>query len=872
VSGSTNDGTSSGSPPDERFDRPNINGSKVNTNADFLCEIVSIQLSNPFDRPISLSLPSNVPPLAENASDADRAAWQLQYGTITAGETPITDLTGLQYYIEFAGRYFAVADADYRNSGTGGLKSVVLEPGASRNFLILADTPANLLARFRKVQRAAVPPLTQAEFFNWLDRQFTSAGMADPVVLRQIDPQNMALGSAFALDNPSPTNVATVSPLTPEANFTPAPTNKQVKLWRAQRFGTEVTGSNLLGNDQLVDRLRDPSSTVNSLEIGFRPAVTAIDSTAGGLETDLTGNHDNKGLTAALWSVIRRPRWSSTTGEAIGNLPLWTMESKNLAPTNAENPTKAYNEADRFPSGSGTTVIATKSHFVSTFASFIGIAGSTGPSGAEPCLAAALPASAQIGNAIPGTDLNFSRLAIANLEQLQLRVAPGSPSPVQHPMPLRTADILMAWAIGPFDAPLRVNGDPETEQDTRYTTLSEAIALALDVDTPTEPTDAFYRLGARSKFAPSEPQYTTTSDGILDGGFLRLDVGVPYNDLDANGRFGQTGRVLPVNPGSTDAIPDPQRGLGVPFAFNILERFRTDRFGTIYSGYQGRVNINTAPRAVLSALPMVTPDGDSGAWVRGGGTSAVYQPSTETYDVAAALIAYRDKQLVYTRPIGGSTSRGTPIDMSDDNKDEVAINRQRADGQYFQIGRRNATGIDALRETPGFQTPGEVLAARIGQTFRDATKRITVTDGDDLVRSGIDRLGRDDRALPPRVGATSSVYVSGTNIDANDARDSYEQRLAIANAVLGTTTLRSDTFCVWFVVEGFRPSDVQGLQSFVPAPQQVAVLNDPLFTVPEYSTPMTPSFKRRYMMVLDRSNVTKQGDKPKILLLQEVPL
>ena len=73
----------------------------------------------------------------------------------------------------------------------------------------------------------------------------------------------------------------------------------------------------------------------------------------------------------------------------------------------------------------------------------------------------------------------------------------------------------------------------------------------------------------------------------------------------------------------------------------------------------------------------------------------------------------------------------------------------------------------------------------------------------------------------------------------------------VANAMLNSITVRSDVFCVWFVIHGYLPADVEGLGP---------------------TDPMIPSVARRYMMIVDRSNVVRQGDKPRILLFNEVPL
>jgi hypothetical protein len=69
--------------------------------------------------------------------------------------------------------------------------------------------------------------------------------------------------------------------------------------------------------------------------------------------------------------------------------------------------------------------------------------------------------------------------------------------------------------------------------------------------------------------------------------------------------------------------------------------------------------------------------------------------------------------------------------------------------------------------------------------------------------------------------------------------------------LLNTLTVRSDVFACWFVIQGYLPSDVEGLSD---------------------NEPMVPSIQRRYVMVVDRSNVRSRADKPRILLLKEVPM
>ena len=64
-------------------------------------------------------------------------------------------------------------------------------------------------------------------------------------------------------------------------------------------------------------------------------------------------------------------------------------------------------------------------------------------------------------------------------------------------------------------------------------------------------------------------------------------------------------------------------------------------------------------------------------------------------------------------------------------------------------------------------------------------------------------------------------------------------------------SVRSDFFAVWFIMHVYQPSDVEGL-------------------LPE--DPLIPSVAKRYLMIIDRTNVTREGDDPEVVLLKEVPM
>ncbi len=73
------------------------------------------------------------------------------------------------------------------------------------------------------------------------------------------------------------------------------------------------------------------------------------------------------------------------------------------------------------------------------------------------------------------------------------------------------------------------------------------------------------------------------------------------------------------------------------------------------------------------------------------------------------------------------------------------------------------------------------------------------------------------------------------------------------SALGNTASVRSDVFAVYFVLHGYQRSDCENLSN-------------------SRGDPLVPSVARRYLMVIDRSNVVRRGDKPKVVLFTEVPL
>src|SRR5690606_35071753 len=103
---------------------------------------------------------------------------------------------------------------------------------------------------------------------------------------------------------------------------------------------------------------------------------------------------------------------------------------------------------------------------------------------------------------------------------------------------------------------------------------------------------------------------------------------------------------------------------------NILNTFTTfdPELASITRGTPGLININTAPLAVLRLLPLLNPttEGDSSAspvWPPVG--LDTYPITDTTNDIAAALVAYRDKMLVPSRDPSGPAVTYADTDPAD---------------------------------------------------------------------------------------------------------------------------------------------------------------------------------------------------------------
>ncbi len=441
---------------------------------------------------------------------------------------------------------------------------------------------------------------------------------------------------------------------------------------------------------------------------------------------------------------------------------------------------------------------------------------------------------------------------------------------------LRSTDMLSTLAVCAFQdpaygpastLPLGNWNNLLTLEDAEWTTLSEALALAMGYERAPRPSVS---MACRTLYPinSTDPNDLYNPAGgrrpLFDRGCLRLDDFVPYNRS------------------SNASDPHLARGTQIPLAWNVLDVFRVrdtrgPKAGTpldprdppIKHGVAGVLNVNTAPLENQRMVPLLTPPlaetdpvlgwgaGRAAWWWAADLSKGGLSPAS---DIAATIVALRDK-------VGRANYRP----QSDPGVDVTFRERNGATEQPpfdgagnpanaydVLLGRQTTTQIPDLGEFPGFRSPAAILAAR----FQDPTDPLTKALPCNIDHFGfnVTQSGTPSPCENSKDGVTphtfrvwdvthtpSPAWVNWTNRTPND----YGEKLAVAAGAMGSISTRSDVFVAWFLLHGYQRSDVEGLGP-----------NDP----------MVPTIKRRFMMVLDRSNVLQRGDRPKVLVFQEVPV
>ncbi len=591
---------------------------------------------------------------------------------------------------------------------------------------------------------------------------------------------------------------------------------------------------NRMFNDRLVDRFRSS---------GLNRKLSSLDNEIG----STNGTDHNRGLTLTLWATTMRPS-DPLFGTDVprGAFPGYCMEPKYRAGWNVSETDGIvlltlnladFNSADK---PVGTTVkewrdAVTLDGLENGYVTGLAKGPNERPSNIININSLGIGAIA----ATEDYAAYYPEIYVAN-DEFRSVVGPDAVGVDR----LRVADTLLPWGIGPMQnpvgtlTPLVDDFLPDAGKPARWTTLSEAMAMVLGYDTGTPA--AGDPLGLYQTSLPDPAGGLLT---ILDRGHLRLDGFVGFFDDDAD---------LVYTPGYAGGNDTPI-GLGSPMAYGVLDAFTaiTPGLDSYTKAQAGTININTAPLMVMRALPMLSPppeilpnSPDRPWW---------WWPSSsllQSADVAASLLSFRDKMVVGLRPSAAPAGIEF-VSFADFDSSPLP-----PDNLIPHNGRSARSDIIGVREQPGFQSFGELLGVR----YR------TDPAGTFLARGlpiSTDFLGNNTTdpltgivINDSRVGVDSVSYSDGPGgSEPDEIGNEYDEQLAIINGLSGSVSTRSDYFAVWFVMHGYRESDVAGLD----AAQRI-------------DDPLVPSIARRFVVVYDRSNVTRRGDQPRVVLFKEVPL
>ncbi|MCC5786931.1 MAG: hypothetical protein JJU33_09550 [Phycisphaerales bacterium] len=856
-------------PPLEQYEIT-INSNWGSGNRDAVFSFIAIQLHNPFDSSINIT-----------------------QERITPGGAP--------YYFEIAGRFFDLDGFRMLDSGGGdptmpelsrsadikGSEPITIPAGQSRTFVILNETLSEIQGRMQSVEDDSPIPTGVGVIGRFLRQNLasgTSGGRMNLVICEPIqgDPAQPMVNFPGDPGNPQPSayqQSATFAGFFDLLAGVDGAPMDEVRLWRAKvaevRDGDgEVidhsdvpgtTGVNLRANDYLADRFRLPESDrldAPKLNITDNGTTTVPTTIQGGRIREAWGIFDrqqttsfqgvpnyNRGATIMSFDVWRRP---SDPNSPVGAWPAYCFEDPDGALNiRAERPSGVASirtgnlAASDFPSPP-----VRSSTRATTFLTF----GDPGSADHQSFLGTVLHDGESIPVAgVEQIDNRFLRASYFRTDASEKNVTGEvigstpdgrSASDVRIEFSAgrlgnlrRPADMLLPLAVGASYTPdfsaATLNNENFNDGD-RWVTLSEALALSAgyaDGLRTGHPAEELYQDAGGVRPQPASTDQLVAGFArppvFLDRGQLVLDDFVPFVSSAPRTKVADVF-------GPTRANGDVVFGLGVPMALMIPEMV------SAVPGYTGAgevipgtINVNTASRAVLRTIPMLSPSRDryvgslpqqnSWWWTQ------IHDSRT---DIASTLAAYRDKTRLLPR-----LDAGVSGNLDDYFVDFTDINEE-------GFGRLATAQIPGLREARGVRTPGELGALRLrnrenpGQPY---------TPGDQVQsRNSIDRLAAGNQPIT-RYGVGSLPQIDGISALAGG----YQSELLLANAAMNPTSVRSDYFAVWFLLHGYRRSDVENLSE---------------------TDPLTPSVARRFVMVVDRSNVVRPGDKPRIVFLREVPI
>ncbi len=301
--------------------------------------------------------------------------------------------------------------------------------------------------------------------------------------------------------------------------------------------------------------------------------------------------------------------------------------------------------------------------------------------------------------------------------------------------------------------------------------------------------------------------------------------------------------------------------LQVPLATRLLDAFETlDPPGELI---RGRININTAPRAVLELLPQI----DFRDW-RTRNVIAMDGFTTQTTQPFNDRIKMIEEYRTRTRAERGGVATPpvrSPVELTN------------LDGLRSPVNLPATEPKEDPLDIKGFVNLGELsilgrwaVNAENGEIADTANRSFA-----GFMELGVEGTNNQTGATPeqypldPRAGAfvgptgdTNRLIPRQDVVPEFDGTDDVEERLALFRAVSNIASTRSDVFTAWFMIRGYDPAAIEAIEVNGTSDEDIN----------GYLNQLVPTFEERWLAVFDRSNVRTPTDRPRVLLLVKLPL
>ncbi len=337
--------------------------------------------------------------------------------------------------------------------------------------------------------------------------------------------------------------------------------------------------------------------------------------------------------------------------------------------------------------------------------------------------------------------------------------------------------------------------------------------------------------------------------GVLDP--TRFILGAA-GDLNTSGMAGTSDTNL-AN------LPD---ALAVPLATRVYDAFEVlaDALTDTRPLVEGRININTAPKRVLAALPLVLPVDYQAGMIP---TALSGLMKSTAYARLNAMLQYRERLGEDWDPnatLGNTNAELSWANTYNSGTESLPEALTNLDG--LRVSYSNAGAAQAAfpsnashRKGRGFSSIGELSVLGEwginGAPPTSGDNRGFLELADDSAENNMLGANETRNALDVRRALTF-------DIPAIEATDDVEERLAIFRAVSNLTSTRSDVYHVWYVARAYSPAAIEAVEvppTLSSIEERAELLND-----------LPIAYEERGFVVLDRSNVRRPTDRPRVLM------